>query len=442
MNKPLNIEKAFQRELKIASILFAFFFIFILLSGGYIITKDLGEKEVFRTLQKYKEELEKMTTNIPETEIAKGYKYEKIVTTRINQFVISKKIFDSFELYDSEGKLIHQQDFLKERGFIASFELKEPPMGQSLVEIRKKVPIEVPVQIAPGKMGKAVLNISERVLYQLAKEFRDEMFFKISTLLTIIFVMQLISYLYVIHLIKKSRMVQKELEEENKYSHLGLLSSGLAHEIKNPLNTLKVNIQLLEEGIKGNAEKSEILSSTEIMMNEIKRLEKLTRDFLMYAKPLTLEINLIDLTKIFNETIAQFDRELKEKSIEVVINKNSEKELFGDENLLRVAFSNIIKNGIEASKIGGKIIISLIFSESSCLIEITNFGEPIDPKIKERIFDAFFTTKPEGTGLGLAITKKLIELHKGSIKVETEGEKTTFFVKIPLSQMEAKDDNR
>lgn len=434
MNKQSLAEKAFRKELIIASLLFALFFIAILTSGGYIIIKDLGEKEVFKTLEHYRAELEKMTTNIPETEIAKGFKFEKIVTTRLNKFMVDKKIFDSLEIYDSDGKLIHQEDYLKQGGIIAGTGIQGPPLGQSRIEIRNKVPIEVPIQLAPGKMGTAVLNISDKVLLNLAEDFRKQMILKFTTLLALIFFMLFVSYLYVIKLLKKSRVIQKEAEEQNKLSYLGLLSSGLAHEIKNPLNTLKLNIQLLEEGLKGGAEKEELWGSIEPMLNQIKRLEKLTRDFLMYSKPLEPEFRNVNLESLIKETCLAYLEEAKGKDVEIVTAKSGEpREISGDENMLRIIFSNLLLNAIQASERKSKIDINLFFGEKGAEINFIDYGVGIPEDAREKIFDVFYTTKPEGTGLGLSIVKKLIEANKGEIELIPREKGAHFRVKIPYN---------
>lgn len=434
MNKHSLAEKAFKKELIIASLLFALFFIAILSTGGYIIIKDLGEKEVFRTLDHYRTELEKMTTNIPETEIAKGFKYEKIVTTRLNQFMVDKQIFDSLEVYDPDGKLIYQQDYLKQGGIIAGPSIKGPPLGQSHIEIRNKVPIEVPIQLAPGKMGKAVLNVSDQVLSNLAKDFRNQMIFKFAVMLTLIFFMLFISYLYVIRLLRKSRIIQQEGEEQNRLSYLGLLSSGLAHEIKNPLNALKLNIQLLEEGLKGNADREDLLGSVEPMLNQIKRLEKLTRDFLMYSKPLEPEFRNANIDEIISEICLSYSEEAKEKNIEVLTKVDgTSRDIEGDENMLRIIVSNLLINAIQASEHNQKVEVNLSFKDSVAEIDVIDFGSGIEEEMKEKIFDVFFTTKPEGTGLGLSIVKRLVEAHKGSIQIVPSEKGAHFRVAFPYT---------
>lgn len=435
MNKQSSAVEAFKRQFVIASLLFALFFVAILSTGGYIIIKDLGEKEVFRTLDHYRAELEKMTTNIPEVEIAKGFKYEKIVTTRLNQFMFDKRIFDSYEIYDSEGRLIHKEDYLKQGGIIAGTTIKGPPLGQSQIEIRNKVPIEVPIQLAPGKMGKAVLNVSDQVLLNLAKDFRDQMVFKFSTLIVLIVVMLFFSYIYVIKLLRKSRQIQQKSEEQNRLSYLGLLSSGLAHEIKNPLNTLKLNIQLLEEGLKGNSERDELLGSIEPMLNQIKRLEKLARDFLMFSKPLEPEFRNINILELLDETTLSYLEEAKEKNVEILkMSEGEERDIAGDENMMRIIFSNLLINAIQASVKENKIEIKVSYKDSFVEIDFIDNGCGILEEVRERIFEVFFTTKTEGTGLGLSIVKRLVDAHNGKIEVIPSERGAHFRLTLPYEQ--------
>jgi signal transduction histidine kinase len=426
-------ELSFRKQMFVASFLFALFFVALLSVGGYIISKDLGEKEVFKTLEHYRNELQKMTTSISETEIAKGFKYQKVVTTRLNQFVVDKKIFDSYELYDSDGNLIDQKDFLKGGGFITGTGIVTPPLGKSTVEIKNKVPIEVPVQLEPGKMGKAVLNISNQVLTKQAEEFRREMIIKLSTLLGLIFFMLLLAYFYVIHLLRQYRTIQKEIENQNKFSYLGFLSSGLAHEIKNPLNSLKLNVQLLEEGLKSDVDRADLLPSISPMLNQIKKLEKLTHDFLIFAKPLNPEFKKIDLVEIAKETAFLLLDSNKEKEIQIEFDEDDfAKNIFADESLMRIVFSNLIFNSIQSSEKKGKIEVKFSKFKSSCQIDIIDYGEGIKDENRDKIFDIFFTTKAEGTGLGLAIVKRIIEAHNGKIEVVDEKVGAHFRIMLPL----------
>lgn len=434
MKKTSTAEKAFKKQLILASLLFAVFFVSILSTGAYIIIKDLGEKEVFRLLDHYRKDLETMTTNIPETETAKGFKYEKVVTTRINQFMVDKKIFDSFELYDSEGKMIDRQDYLK-GGQVQFYDFpnsQNPPLGQARVEIRNKVPIAVNVQIAPGKMGRAVLNVSDKVLQKQAQAFRSEMILKFSVLLSLIFFMLFVSYLYVLRLLRVSRTIQEDSQEQSRLSYLGLLSSGLAHEIKNPLNGLKLNIQLLEEGIRTDADKQELIASVEPMLNQIKRLEKLTRDFLMYARPLDPEFKQVNAKDIIEDLLLSFSEQARDKKVTVELNiKGTEKEIPADENMLRIALSNLLLNAIQASPADEVVAVNLAFLESELLVEFIDRGGGIQEENKERIYDIFFTTKAEGTGLGLSIVKKLVEIHNGRIEFVPEEKGAHFKVSFP-----------
>jgi len=433
MNRTASAEKAFKRELFWASSLFAFFFIAILSIGAYIMIKDLGEKEVFRLLDYYRKELGTLMTTIPETEKAKGFQFEKVVTTRINQFMVEKKVFDSYELYDSEGRLLRKEDFLKGGQVFSSPDIQGPPPGYAHVEIRNKVPIEVNVQVAPGKMGKAVLNVSGQVLAAQARDFRNEMIFKFSILLFLIFLMLLFSYLYVVRLLKVSRKIQSESEEQKRLSYLGLLSSGLAHEIKNPLNSLKLNVQLLEEGLKTGSGKEELLSSVDPMLTQVKRLEKLTRDFLLYARPSDPEMKIQNIRPLIEELLLFFGEEIKGKELAVRLDFPDDlREVPIDQNMIRTAFSNLILNAVQACEEKGRIAIEGRNGESEITIDVIDDGPGIAPENRDKVFDIFFTNKSDGTGLGLSIAKRFVELHQGKLELLPSDRGAAFRVTLKL----------
>ncbi len=418
MNRTSQAEKAFQRELFWASSLFALFFIALLSIGAYIIIKDLGEKEVFRLLDHYTRELDTLMKTIPETEKAKGFQYVKVVTTRISQFMVEKKVFDSYELYDSEGRLLRKEDLLKGGQVFTAPDIKGPPPGYAHVEIRNKMPIEVNVQVAPGKMGKAVLNVSGQVLAAQAREFRNEMILKFSTMLFLLFLMLLFSYLYVLRLLKVSRKVQGESEEQKRLSYIGLLSSGLAHEIKNPLNSLKLNVQLLEEGLRTDTRPEELLASVTPMTEQIKRLEKLTRDFLLYAKPSHPEMKVQSLKTVIGELILFFSGEARNKGVALKFSPPDHlKDVPIDQNMIRIALSNLLLNAIQATGENGEVTVELRDSGNEVQVDIADNGPGIPAGNRDKVFDIFFTDKVGGTGLGLSIAKRFIELHRGRIEL-------------------------
>jgi len=151
--------------------------------------------------------------------------------------------------------------------------------------------------------------------------------------------MLLLAYFYVVHLLKQYRTIQKEIENQNKLSYLGFLSSGLAHEIKNPLNSLKLNVQLLEEGLRSNVERDDLLPSVPPMLNQIKKLEKLTHDFLIFAKPLNPELKKTDLVEIEKDTASLLLESNKEKEITIEFEEDDcAKNIFVDESLMRIVF--------------------------------------------------------------------------------------------------------
>lgn len=424
-------EKAFKRELFWASAFFAICFLALLSIGAYVIIKDLGEKEVFRLLDRYTNELDTMMKTIPETEKAKGFQYEKIVTTRINQFMVEKKVFDSYELYDSDGRLIRREDLLKGGQVFSAPEIQGPPPGYAQVEIRNKMPIEVSVQVAPGKMGKAVLNVSSQVLAMQAKEFRNEMILKFSTMLFLLFLMLLFSYLYVLRLLKVSREVQGESEEQKRLSYLGLLSSGLAHEIKNPLNSLKLNVQLLEEGLKTESRSDELLASVGPMMEQIRRLEKLTRDFLLYAKPSEPEMKVQSLKPVIDELLFLFSGDARDKGVTLKFSPPEHlKEVPIDQNMIRIALSNLLLNAIQATGKDGEVSVEMRDSGNEVQVDIADSGPGIPADNRDKVFDIFFTNKSGGTGLGLSIAKRFVELHRGKIELIPQEDGARFRVTL------------
>jgi len=224
---------------------------------------------------------------------------------------------------------------------------------------------------------------------------------------------------------------QKELIKAERESAWKEMAQQVAHEIKNPLTPMKLNLQHLQRQLERNPDdvlklKPLIEKTADNIINQIESLSKIASDFSKFAKPIQTEKKKLNLTEIIHSAAS-----LYEHNDSVHIKKTVPEHsvyINGDEDELRRVFINLIKNGIEAVR--GKtaeIQIRLKTSKGVIIAEVEDNGQGIEADDKEQIFHPQFSTKSSGTGLGLAITKKIIEAHNGTISFESDpGRGTTF----------------
>ncbi|MBI2417632.1 MAG: HAMP domain-containing protein [Ignavibacteriales bacterium] len=226
--------------------------------------------------------------------------------------------------------------------------------------------------------------------------------------------------------ITRRKQMEKELFNAEKLSALGKMAAILAHEIKTPLTSIKLNIDMLAEDTAiytGNAE------SLEIIQREIYRIIELTKEILQFAKHMDLVCVTFLFDKLITEVLQLLDSQIKEKNISVAVHCESCL-INADYDKLKQVFINLIENAIEAVNENEAVEISAQKVESGIRISVSNVGNiNLDGEL---IFEPFYSSKHAGTGLGLSIAKKIIELHNGTIEyIPVNREKTTFEIWLP-----------
>ncbi|MEW5691851.1 MAG: ATP-binding protein [Candidatus Hydrogenedentota bacterium] len=223
-------------------------------------------------------------------------------------------------------------------------------------------------------------------------------------------------------------MAEKEQFEE-KLMFLSQIAGELAHELKNPLSTIGLNIQLLIEDCKEQQESEKTIKRLDRIKLEVDRLDRLLNDFLKIIRGYKLEPVKIELNHLIEEILIFLEPEATRKNIRILPIYSKAKLIVNvDRNQMKQAIINVILNSIQATHSNGDIFIKIYKREKDAVIEIIDTGCGIKKENLNKIFDPFFTTKENGTGLGLAATKRIIEEHAGSIKVFSEQGKGTQFL--------------
>ena len=241
----------------------------------------------------------------------------------------------------------------------------------------------------------------------------------------------------VIRDITERKAFNEEFIKYKTLSTLGLLSNELVHEIKNPLNSIAIQISLLEREINknGSKPKKELHEVVNIIKEEIDRLNKLMKDCLEFSKSGSLNREYEDVGQIIKELLALINFHADINGI-TIISKTEEThpKILIDKDKLKQALLNLMLNAMEAMQgSGGEINISVTKIEGNLIISIKDTGPGIPREQHDKIFDLFYSTKSGGAGIGLAITQNIVHAHGGNIdfKVLTKG--AEFTIKLPLT---------
>ena len=223
----------------------------------------------------------------------------------------------------------------------------------------------------------------------------------------------------------------EELIKKEKLAALGKMAAVLAHEIKTPLTSIKMNADIIAETLDLSEEDKEHF---EIMKTEINRLNNLVKDVLQFSRQMELDFSEVGLKDLIDNVNNQLSKKLNDKNI-ILVNNAGNICLEADIDKLRQVFINLIDNSVEAFDNNGIIEVSSAGNKENGLVSIfvKDNGSGIEPELK--IFEPFFTTKASGTGLGLSISQKIIEQHHGAFNlVSSKKGETIFEIKLPIKQ--------
>jgi signal transduction histidine kinase len=239
--------------------------------------------------------------------------------------------------------------------------------------------------------------------------------------------------LVMLHDLESAEAIESELELSRRMAAIGRLTSGVGHEVKNPINAIVVHLELLKTKL-GDAS-APAMRHLEVIDSEIHRLDRVVQMLVDFSRPVELDLREQDLRKVIGDVLALAAEELSTRSVTLISEIPSYPLVANiDADLLKQAVLNVILNGAQAMPEGGKLVVALEEDRKAAVVRITDEGAGIPDDVREKIFDLYFTTKAEGSGIGLAMTYRIIQLHHGSIEVQSEsGRGTEFILRIPLS---------
>ena len=242
--------------------------------------------------------------------------------------------------------------------------------------------------------------------------------------------------LLTLHDVESVREIESDLELSRRLAAIGRLTAGVGHEVKNPINAIVVHLELMRNKL-GDAD-HKAMRHLEVIESEIQRLDRVVQTLVDFSRPVELQLKDQDLRRIVSAVLMLASAELETRDVHVESDLPDRPVMARvDSDLLKQALLNVVLNGAQAMAEGGKLTVRLAEDGRMALLSIHDQGGGIPDDVRDKIFDLYFTTKKDGSGIGLAMTYRIVELHNGSIEVESDATHgTTFILRFPLNMQQ------
>ena len=225
--------------------------------------------------------------------------------------------------------------------------------------------------------------------------------------------------------------IEDEIELSRRLAAIGRLTSGVAHEVKNPINAIVVHLEVMRQKL--NDVDPATRRHMDVIGSEIKRLDRVVQTLVDFTRPVELRLNEMDLRKLVDDVTTLASPEAERHKVHIGRDAPEPLPVRIDADLVKQALLNIVINGVQAMPEGGSLHVAARREGESALLVVRDQGPGIPADIRDKIFNLYFTTKTGGSGIGLAMAYRVVQLHNGSLEFDSvEGQGTTFFLRFPI----------
>jgi PAS domain S-box-containing protein len=344
-------------------------------------------------------------------------------TLRENLDQVMSGLEDGLLLFNAEGRAVlvspstekfvgGRADELRGRRVAEIFPARHPLRGVLRIEGDQIEPTEGKEVTLDGVSGPQRVGVSVQVIREHGA--------RIGTLVTL-------------RDVESLERIGGQLQVSERLAALGRVTAGVAHEVKNPLNSMRLWLEVLKANMPVDPEPQQ---AVKMLDSEIDRLDRAVKTFLNFTKPVELNLEETDLRALLDEVVDAARPAISKASVDLRADLSSDcPPVLVDRQLIHQAVLNLLINASEFTDCGGRITLRLRRSGEFAEIAVEDSGRGIPAGDHKKIFQLFFTTRPGGTGIGLANTFRFVQLHNGRIEFESEtGRGTTFLVKLPLAR--------
>lgn len=433
MSAAENHRKPRSKKLVIAAVVLGLFIAFDIALFGWLIVNTLSQRFMERALLETREEA---------APLARELEAEADKLGQADLWVVVSTVQER-QTYSRNLELLQQREFVRgveirdPEGTVVYKESREETLPADGGEVRTVTRVDVgelpeawgaegpffeEVQIPIGELGTLVVGISREQLERRIGGLRRELLGQASLIGGLTLVLLAVAYVAVWRLFLRTRQLEEQAREAERMAYVGTLASGLAHEIRSPLNSLSLNMQMLEEEARetgGSASSSRLLSITR---SEIRRLENLAGDFLSYARPSAVERREVTARELLERVIAVLAAEIGDHAAEVTLDDRSGgARVEVDDAQIGQLLLNLTQNALAA--VAGRPrpqvqLVARIESPDEVVLEVIDNGPGIPPSEREQVFELFYSQRKGGTGLGLAIARRIAEAHDAILEID------------------------
>ncbi len=283
-----------------------------------------------------------------------------------------------------------------------------------------------------------IVGMSKPALDLQVSEFQRPAFWSALQIAIICVAILAVFSAYIVYLNQRSRALDARLQEESRLAYIGTLAASIAHEVRNPLSSVKMNVQMIENhlGKLADPEQTEYFrGKIQRIKGEVDRLEGSIGHFLAFARPMPLRPQTVRLNAVLDDVLDFLAAECQTHDVQVVRKYARDlPQVDLDPGQFGQAIQNLVINGVQAIGRGGTLTVTTEAGEGFVAVTIADTGPGIPKEIQDKIFDVFFTTREGGTGLGLNIVSRIVEEHRGKLTLQSEpGKGAAFRIELPAA---------
>ena len=465
---PVKSRPAYRRRLVVSSVLFAALLMANIGVVGFLVFRYLSQSVITEALESSRQGANRLARALEDlpadgqlfpTGIAGSVfhvrELYKVLDTYVDNELAGRQMVSYVVVTDQDGEVIYQNRSLRGKSIVfrppshgpadgGSGEITLFPRGKLVVERDEEqvYDIVVPVADQAGNAAASVhLLVPESRLAEQVTRLRRSLITNVFIGAGLSLLFLVVGFLYVLRMLNRTRQLEAEAQMADRLAYVGTLAGGLAHEIRNPLNAMNMNVQMLQEELEDTPEESdrkqEYIDLLEINRREIMRLERLVSDFLAYARPQQLRPEHLDPGAVVKEVADFLEADFRRRGVS--LSRRVEEGLpsfSADPGQLKQALINVMINAADAvaDNQGTVEITAERHGDNGVAIAVGDNGGGVPPQETERIFQIFHSTKKGGTGLGLAISQRIVEAHGGTISAgQREGGGALFTIVLPLA---------
>lgn len=428
---------------------------------GWLTFHSLSQREIEQVLLETRHEAEGIASRIEGRALNEGADLYTVIAvehdtrTYIDDVAKQLGVVRSIRILDADGTLVYEahSDVKRSLGDEPLPDLDQPqevPENWHVDETRSESEYQVEQPI--GDFGILRIGIDEEDLQARIADLRGELIGQASAIGAVTAVLLVAAIALMWGLLRRSHRLEQQAAEAERMAYIGTLASGLAHEIRNPLNSVSLNMQMLEEemgepGGEGAGRNGRRLLS--ITRSEIARLERLVTDFLSYARPRRLEMEEVEAAELLEQARELLAGEARSRGVSLEVEERSGGATVRvDPGQIRQLILNLAQNALTAVEGAAtpRVVLGCqlrdAWEDGSAGVELSvrDNGSGMSREELERIFDVFYSTRKGGTGLGLAIVDRIVRRHGGTVEVESEpGVGTTVRVVLPRPAVPLRD---